>query len=79
MDSQLHIVIRREVHYLPTCPCSDCQAERERRATIQQTPSEHLPIRQIPVSVAFVLGYLPARSPLGSVARGISSRQTGLS
>jgi len=75
MNSNLHIVTKREIHWLPDCPCSQCVIERERRAVRTNREPTHNPVKTVPVAVAFLLGFIPSRSPCGSVARELAIKR----
>jgi len=60
------VVTTTEHHYLPTCPCNKCEAERQRRG-LNATPDT--PIRHISVDTAYLLGFITRRCPSGSLAR----------
>jgi hypothetical protein len=64
-------VIREEHHYWRTCPCSECQAERERQSCQSSLPH----VKRISVSVAYLLGFIPRRSPHGSRAKELAAKK----
>lgn len=75
MDAEdLFEVVRREVHYLPSCPCLDCSNERERRAQEYRTPADGL-IRLLTPVAAFTMRLIPRLNKSGSVARDLASRR----
>lgn len=60
MHDEVHEVTKTEHHWLDTCPCEACRAERERR---KQS------LRVVPVNVAYALGYISSLTPAGSLVR----------
>jgi len=61
-------ITRKEVHWLPECPCPECMAERERRASVKRgLPQSHVIV--LSVEAAQLLGFIPPSDPRGSVAR----------
>lgn len=68
MNENIYRVVRIEEHWLPTCGCPDCVAERERRKRTQQTPSSNSRLRHISVEAALLFGFIPPSSPVDSVA-----------
>lgn len=66
MHDEVFEVTRTEHHWLATCPCDACRAERERR---EQS------LRVVPPNVAYVLGYISSLTPAGSVARELMLRE----
>ena len=68
MNENIHKVVKVESHWLPTCQCDSCIAERARRSKLSSSPS---PIRHFSPDVAYLLGYLGARTPSGSFARSL--------
>ena len=70
MDPELHIV-RGEVHYLPICPCSACEAERDERFEDKL----HSPrLVKITPEAAYILGFIPRPKPKGSLAKQLAEK-----
>ena len=66
-NRDIHEVTRTEHHWLPTCPCGECRAERDRRSSASPPANS---IRHIPPETAHVLGFIRTpRPPHGSLAR----------
>ena len=70
-DSDVFEVVRRELHWLPDCPCDACVMERERRSRLS---SFRHPLKSISVSTACALGFIKRRSPDGSLAKELMTR-----
>ena len=70
MNENIHRVVRIESHWLPTCQCDSCIAERKRRSSLPSSP-----IRHLSPDAAFHLGYINARNPHGSFAREVFETQ----
>lgn len=69
-ENEIHTITRVEHHLLCSCPCVDCQQERERR-TIKGPAST--PIKRLSVKAAYLLGFIHRLSPCGSVARSLQN------
>ena len=68
-QDDLFVVTKKEVHFLPQCPCPVCAEERARRAPANNPTKS---IRTIPLDAASALR-LVKRRPAGSLARELSS------
>lgn len=63
----IHEVTHVEHHWLKTCPCNACGAERKRRDLLASPPKSHL--TNISVGAAYALGFISRRCAEGSLAR----------
>lgn len=68
-DPNVFEIHRVEQHWLPTCGCPDCRAERARREPKQVIPAG--PLFVMSPEAAYLFGFLPRRSPGGSLARSL--------
>ncbi len=63
MNDEWLVVVTKSIHHWKTCSCPVCGRERARR-----TPSgTH--VKRISPEAAYILRFIPARSPHGSLAR----------
>lgn len=69
-DSNVFEIHRVEQHWLPTCQCADCRAEKIRRAAASPPAGPRL--IHVPPAAALVFGILRRRSPGGSLARSLA-------
>lgn len=70
-DPNVFEIHRVERHWLPSCPCPDCGAERARRAAPPPNPAGPHIIRMSP-DTAYLFGILRRRSVSGSLARDLA-------
>lgn len=68
-DNKIHVVLKEEHHALNSCPCFECVAERERRATSLQHP-----LHCLSVDAARAFGFVGPGLPEGSLARRLMNR-----
>ncbi len=66
MNDEIHVVLKEEHHAFQSCPCSECVAERERRASPKQS-LQH-PLHSLSVDAARTMGYIGQGLPAGSLA-----------
>ncbi len=69
-SSNLHVVCKEEIHYLPSCPCGECIKERKRREKPRQR--SHL---SLPATTAYLFGFIPSRQSQGSLARELMDKK----
>jgi hypothetical protein len=74
MDDPINMIVTDafgvEHHWLATCPCGSCVSRREELG-LSTTGVR----RSITVEAAHLLGFIPKRSPLGSVAAQLNASQ----
>ena len=63
-ENEIHVVTRTETHLLCLCPCGECGAERDRRATSLQHP-----LHKMSFDTAHALGFVGEGHSEGSFAR----------
>lgn len=61
-----YVARKDSLHYLPTCPCVECQIERRR---LEGNFSNHI---AVPPQAAFLLGLINQVNPHGSLCRELS-------
>jgi hypothetical protein len=66
-SNDVHEVTDGSLHWLPSCPCRECEDERERRRPARPSHLVH-----ISVEAAHLFGFISRRSPMGSLARSLS-------
>ncbi len=66
MDEIL-VIYKEEHHHWPTCPCDVCRTKREEQIDEEVNSTSRL--RHFTPHQAHVLGFIPSRSPGGSLAR----------
>ncbi len=66
--NDIYRVVRIEYHYLPDCPCEDCKKERTRRQISSNNPTNSPHVLSLTPDSAHVMGYIPSRNPMGSLA-----------
>lgn len=69
-DDSVLIVCKTEHHAWATCPCDRCSEERKRR---ERPPARR--IVRLNCEAAQILGFIPRRSPHGSLARELMLRE----
>ncbi len=76
MHPDIHKVTKVELHYLPTCPCQECVAERLRRHPPRPNREPHPHIQSMSVETAHTLGFLKSRCSEGSYARKLMTKSS---